>query len=355
MHRNGGPTAVIKEDMRVMMPRAFFRSMPFAVRRALGMTALVSALLVTAPTPVFAQDNVSEARLRKIEAEIRALQRNVFPGGDERYFEPQIRPEDAAGSTGPSGPSTTAVTDILARLDAIELQLQRLTAVTEENSNSISLLSTRMADLESSRSASLALAAPEAADQVDQASSAVEEPEAEEPRAMQSNLAAMGADQDSLAENAAAPVGPSPERLAAVQEITKPQTDDAADDEYSYGYRLWNAGFYPEARQQLSGFLDQYPDHWRVTYGRNLLGRAYLDDDKPEEAARWFLRNYQADRDAARAPDSLLFLAESMIELEDTRRAGIALAEFGETYPAVAAGRLMSKYQADRSKVTCET
>lgn len=338
-----------------MMPRAFSRLTPLAAARALGMTALVPALLVTAPVPALAQDNVSEARLRKIEAEIRALQRNVFPGGDERYFEPQIQPEDAAAPTTRSGPSTTAVTDILARLDAIELQLQRLTAVTEENSNSISLLSTRLADLEASQSASLALTSPEAPDQIDQPSPASEEPEAEEPRAMQSNLAAMGADQETSSENASAPVGPSPERLAAVQEITKPQTDDAGDDEYSYGYRLWNAGFYPEARQQLSGFLDQYSDHWRVTYGRNLLGRAYLDDGKPEEAARWFLRNYQADRDAARAPDSLLFLAESMIELEDTRRACIALAEFGETYPAVAAGRLMSKYQADRAKVTCET
>ena len=138
-----------------------------------------------------------------------------------------------------------------------------------------------------------------------------------------------------------------------MQEITKPQTDDAADDEYSYGYRLWNAGFYPEARQQLSKYVETYPDHWRATYGRNLLGRAYLDDGKPEEAARWFLRNYQEDRTASRAPDSLLYLAESMIALDDTRRACIALAEFAETYPAVATGRLLEKYQANRAKVTC--
>ena len=43
-----------------------------------------------------------------------------------------------------------------------------------------------------------------------------------------------------------------------------------------------------------------------------------------------------------------------MIEMKDTRRACIALAEFGETYPAVAAGRLMERYQANRGKVTCE-
>lgn len=100
-------------------------------------------------------------------------------------------------------------------------------------------------------------------------------------------------------------------------------------------------------------FVEKYPNHERLTYGRNLLGRAFLDDGKPREAAPWFLRNYQADRNARRAPDSLLYLAESMIQLEDTSRACIALAEFSETYPAVAAGRLQSDYEASRKKVTC--
>ncbi len=146
---------------------------------------------------------------------------------------------------------------------------------------------------------------------------------------------------------------PSPQRLAAVQAITKPQTDDAGDDEYSYGFRLWEAGFFPEAQQQLSAFVDKYPSHSRATYGRNLLGRAYLDDGKPGDAAPWFLKNYQDDKQAARAPDSLLYLADAMIAMDDTNRACIALAEFGETYPAVAAGRLSNQYEANRKKVTC--
>jgi len=152
---------------------------------------------------------------------------------------------------------------------------------------------------------------------------------------------------------AASPSGPSAERLAAVQAIAKPQTEDAGDDEYSYGFRLWSAGFYPEAQQQLALFLEKYPNHTRTSWGRNLLGRAYLDDGKPREAAGWFLKNYQADKQSARAPDSLLFLAESMVALKDTNRACIALAEFGETYPALASGRLKDQYEADRQKVSC--
>ena len=67
---------------------------------------------------------------------------------------------------------------------------------------------------------------------------------------------------------------PSAQRLAAVRAVVKPQTDDPGDDEYSYGYRLWDAKLYPEAEQQLKLFLDKYPRHPRVSHARNLMGRA---------------------------------------------------------------------------------
>ena len=54
-----------------------------------------------------------------------------------------------------------------------------------------------------------------------------------------------------------------------------------------------------------------------------------------------------------RAPDSLLLLAESMSRLKDTSRACIALAEFADTYPAEAAGRLLSQYNTTRAGVKC--
>ncbi len=307
--------------------------------------ALAGAVIATTPVPALAQDDVSEARVRKIEAEIRALQRQVFQGGDARFFEPEINTQQGTPSNPSSATSTTAVTDILARLDAIEAQMQRLTAAGEENRNAVMLLEERLEALEAANNP-----AP------------VVEPAAEEAPATQSNLSAMTGGASTVeparpaqtAEPAPAQTaGPSEERLAGVQEIMKPQTDDAGDDEYTYGFRLWNAGFYPEAQQQLRLFVDQYPDHWRATYGRNLLGRAYLDDGKAREAAPWFLRNYQVDKQAARAGDSLLFLADAMIALEDTNRACIALAEFGDTYPALASGRLQDQYEASRQKVTC--
>jgi TolA-binding protein len=296
---------------------------------------LAAATLASAPIPAAAQDSVAEARLRKIEAEVRALQRKVFPGGDGRFFEPQISPTDPASTTTttPNPATTTAVTDILARLDAIELQLQRLTAVSEENGNAMSEMQARISALETSAAQALA------ANPVQPATG--------------NNSGATTGAAGAAAGNTATTAQPSPERLAAVRAIAKPQTDDPGDDDYSYGYRLWSAGFFPEARQVLADFVAKYPSHYRVSYGRNLLGRAFLDDGLLDDAAKWFIENYQKDKTAARAPDSLLYLAETMIAMKDTRRACIALGEFSVKYPAEASGRLAEQFAANRRKVTC--
>lgn len=304
--------------------------------RALAAPFALIALTATA-VPATAQDAATAARLNKAEAEIRALQRKVFPGGDGRFFEPQISAAHPTGSVATT-PSTTAVTDILARLDAMEAQIARLTSQTEENTNAIAKLNTRLGALEVTTGAAAAAVNPTP---TPSSTTPAPTPAATRPAAVTPTPAATR------------PTGPSAQRLAAVQAIAKPQTGDAGDDEYSYGFRLWEAKFYPEAQQQLSLFVEKYPNHKQISYGRNLLGRAYLDDGKVKEAAPWFLKNYQSDKQGARAPDSLLFLAEAMIAMKDTKRACIALAEFSETYPAVASGRLKAQYDADRAKVKC--
>jgi len=299
------------------------------------MIGALAALLATTGTPAIAQDN-EEARIRKLESEIRALQRQVFPGGDGRYFEPEISGQPTSGPTSPV--QTTAVTDILARLDALESSIQSLTSQVEVANNRQQGIEQRLSALETS--VATRTASP-ATGTVPATAAGGSSTTAAPPRVA------------TPAPTPAPAAGPSAERLAAVRAIAKPSTDDAGDDEYSYGFRLWEAEFYPEAQQALAAFVEQYPNHWRTTYGRNLLGRAFLDNGQAREAAPWFLQNYQADNDAARAPDSLLYLAEAMIELGDTNRACIALAEFAETYPAIAAGRLSEQYESNRRKVNC--
>ena len=115
-------------------------------RMVLAALVLAGSAVVAAP----AAAQVDEARLRKIEAEIRALQRQVFPNGDGRFFTPEVvtpgqsRPQQPIGT-----PSESAVTDILARLQSIESQLATLTARSEENANQIEQIEGRLGLLES--------------------------------------------------------------------------------------------------------------------------------------------------------------------------------------------------------------
>ncbi|MWV27241.1 tetratricopeptide repeat protein [Aurantiacibacter rhizosphaerae] len=315
--------------------------------------AVVCAGLVAiaVPAPVAAQSN---DRLQRLEQQVNALQRAVFPGGDDRFFEPEITPERALPQDTSPQVTTSALTDVLARLEAIEGQLARLTAATEVNENALSSVETRLTAMEGSDIAAVTTSSTGPASQSSTTSAGPSgviavpsDNRTSQTAPASSNVAAASS---STSEPAA---GPSPERLQAVQGIAKPATGDAGDDEYTYGFRLWDAGFYPEAQQQLAMFVEQYPNHWRTTYGRNLLGRAFLDAGEPRAAATHFFDNYQSDGNGARAPDSLLYLVESMIALGDTRRACIALAEFGESYAALAAGRLADMYGDLGGRVDC--
>ena len=330
--------------------------------RILAMTALVTVLAGPVALPVMAQDTLAEARIRRMEAEIRALQRQVFPGGDGRFFAPEIAQGAATPAAGQpaTAPSGTPVTDLLTRMDSLESQIARLTAQVEQNSNRLTQIEARIAPASEAAPAPAVTPAPAAAPTAAAPTAAPGPAATPAPRPAATPSPTPRATATPTPRPAAtasprptAAATPSAQRLAAVRAIEKPQTGDAGDDEYSYGFRLWDAKFYPEAQQQLKLMIDKYPRHPRISFARNLLGRAYLDDNKPTEAAQWFLQNYSANKAGDRAPDSLLFLAESMRRLNDTNRACIALAEFADTYAREASGRLKDQYDRTRAAVKC--
>lgn len=340
------------------------------------------ALVLALAAPVAAQNAGDDAaRLRKLEAEVAALQRQVFPGGDGKFFAPQVQPGQPAATTTGS-PATTPVTDLLARMDAVEGQLARLTAQNEETQNKLTQLEARFAALSAPAAAgpiaATTSAAPPTATPVSVPGSvtasgtgvttttnlaamtggaSTPKPAVTAPASTSSATTTPAVTKPAAAKPAATPAAkpatPSAARLAAVKAVPKPATADAGDDEYSYGFRLWEAKFYPESQQQLKLYLQKYPRHNRTSYARNLLGRTYLDEGNPREAASWFLQNYQAGKAGDRAPDSLLFLAEAMGQLKDSSRACVALAQFVDDYPREATGRLKSQYDATRAKVKC--
>ena len=309
----------------------------------IGMTATVLPAGPQTSARAQVAPESAEVRLRRIEAELRAVQRKVFPDGAGKAFGPEITPP-VSGLAG-SPPTPTAVTDLLARMEAVEAQLQRLTAASEETQNHFAKLETRLAALE-------AAGAPNApATSAVPSTSGTTSPPSVPP--IEPVKSVKPVPKPAPVKVAGAKGEASPDRMAAVMAIEKPSTDDKGEDEYTYGYRLWEAKFFPEAQQQLLRVVQQYPRHVRISYARNLLGRAYLEDGKPGTAAQYFLQNYQADRKGDRAADSLLYLGVAMSRLKEEKRACLAFAEFRQNYAAELAGRLKSQYEAATKPVTC--
>lgn len=301
----------------------------------------VIAACIASASPAAAQAAPLEPRVKKLESEMRAVQRKVFPGGSDRFFEAEI-------SAPAAGPSTTGVsasaplTDLLQRVDTLETQITRLTAQTEENSFKIGQLEKRLVLLE------------DQARQTAAAAAAASAPPAGSVPAGSAGAGAGTARATTPVSASAAAAAPSAERVAAVSAIEKPQTADAGEDAYLYGYRLWEAKFLPEAQAQLRFTLEKHPKHKRSSYTRNLLGRAYLDDGKPSAAAKMFAENYEKEPKGDRAPESLYFLGDALIKLNEKAKACVAFTELAEVYPDVAAGRLSDRLAAGRRNAGCK-
>ena len=102
------------------------------------MNRLLIALLaaaVVAPAPLAAQAvdvGKLDRRVGTLEAEMRAVQRKVFPGGNNRFFEPEIPAQAATPPPAPeAAPASTPIADLSARVDALEGQLKGMTGQIE--------------------------------------------------------------------------------------------------------------------------------------------------------------------------------------------------------------------------------
>jgi TolA-binding protein len=315
------------------------------LRAAIVLPLLMAGWVVPAQAQSTAPET-TEARLRRIEGELRALQRKVFPDGAGKIFAPQITPGDPVEAAPVRSNNGAALGDVLARMDAVESQIKALTASSEDTQDRLGKLDARIGTVETNQAAMAAAAAPAAAP------TAAPTPELLLPAPVRPAKAA--ARPAPRAADAPPPgADASAARAAAIAAIERPASDDKGEDAYSYGYRLWEAKFLSEAEATLNDFVQHYPKHKRISFARNLLGRAYLDDNKPGAAAQWFLQNYQADKAGERAADSLLYLGVAMTRLKETKRACVVLDEFRQTYPDEAAGRLKGQFDAVTKTVTC--
>lgn len=302
--------------------------------------------LLSFGTPVLAQKTI-DGRVDRLEKEMRAVQRKVFPGGDGRIVAPDETPA-AAPPQLTGTPATPPLADLTARVNAIESQLAQVTGQVEQNGHRLKLLEDAFSKLAAQQKADAAAiqaasGPPAAGASAGQPAGGPAKPAAGSPGAPK----VLGAQPQPKADSAAIQA-----RTKAVAAIERPHSGNAASDSYVYGYRLWAAKFYPEAEAQLQDTLDKFAKDSVASRAGNLLGRTYLDDGKPTEAAKILYENYRLRPKGDRAAESLAWTAEALIQLDRLKLACQAYGElkdaFGADIPAsvkdmVAKGRTRAK------------
>jgi TolA-binding protein len=243
-------------------------------------------------TPAFAQQPPVENRVKKLEAEMRAVQRKVFPGaGNQAILEPEIK---APAASVPAGlPAGSAVADLTSRIDALDAQLARLTGQAEEAGFKVRQLEGQLATLQSAAEA--------------RAAGPVQ---------------------------AAAPAEAAPAEPQAEAAVTAAAAMEDPETAYLAGFKLWEQKKFAQAHKTLEAVASQHPSHRRASWARNLAGRALLDDNKPAAAAKVLFANYEADPKGERAPDSLFYLGDALTRLKKTEEACKVYLELQNVYGA---------------------
>ncbi|MFN3776386.1 hypothetical protein [Sphingomonas parapaucimobilis] len=305
----------------------------------------VAAVMIL-PTAAAAQSNV-EGRVGKLESEMRAVQRKVFPNGAGGYVQPEITAPQTQAQA-PGVPASSALSDLTSRVTSLEEQMAGLTGQIEQNGYRTRQLQDQFDAYKRATEARL---------------KALESGPAPIAPAGQS------APLDTSATPAAAATGSirPPKTPAAPSVVTgdtatatpaaavdKPSTGDAAEDAYLYGYRLWAAKRYPEAEAALKKVVADYPKSRRASFAQNLLGRTYLDSGKPSLASMAFYENYKKFPDGERAPDSLLFLGQALTKLNKAADACKVYDELSDVYGAKLSAAMKSQIASGRSAAKCQ-
>ncbi|KQN93801.1 hypothetical protein ASE95_02485 [Sphingomonas sp. Leaf231] len=275
----------------------------------------VFALSVAGPA-LAQRDAPVEARVGKLESEMRAVQRKVFPGGAGMMVEPQIAPAAPTSVEAAGVPASGAITDLTARVTSLEQQLASMTGEIEQGQHRLRQLEDQFAEYRKATDAKFA--APPVATPVEPVGG----------------------------PDVTIPEAPRPADKPAAGDIAKPSSGDAGEDGYLYGFRLWEAKRYGEAAAQLKKVVADFPKHRRASYAQNLLGRTYLDDGKPSLASIAFYDNYKKYPDGERAPDSLYYLGSALVKLD---KAADACKVYGELID-VYGGTVSAKMKADVAK-----
>jgi TolA-binding protein len=265
---------------------------------------LAAAVLLPAPLAAQAVDvGKLDRRVGTLESEMRAVQRKVFPGGNARFFEPEIPAQAATPAPAPeTPPATTPIADLTGRVDALEGQLKTMTGQIEAMEYKLRQLEDGQRRLKGDAEFRL---------------NALENPG--------------GAPPAPAADPAAVPGKlPAPSAATPAQAPAKPGVESA-----------------------MSQFIADWPKSIRVPQAKYWLGRSFAARTQYPQAAKAFLDVYQSAPRSTPAPDALIALAGALNAMTKPKDACQVLGELESVYGAKLTDTQKADAGRQRTKAKC--
>ena len=308
------------------------------------MKLLALAVLLAVGVPALAQDIDParsdparlDRRVGKLESEMKAVQRKVFPGGDPKYFEPEVVAPPAAPPETVGNPASTPLSDLTQRVGALEAQLQTLTGQAEANQFKLRQLEEAQAKLRGD--VEFRLNALEGGAKPADAAAAT---------------AATPPPGPGKPVDAAARPGKTRPVAAPVPDEPKPARPATAASAWAAADADVQAKKWPEAEAALGDFLAAYPKSPRAAQAQYLLGKARAEQGQRALAAQAYLELYQKYPKSPRAGDGLIGLANALIGLKKSGEACRVLGELDSVYGTTLTGGQKTEAAAARAKARC--
>ena len=285
----------------------------------LPLLATTAALFALTATSAAAQRQTTpEQRIDRLEKQVRQMSRQVFPKG---------QPADTAGYSDDPAATQIQANQLSNRLDSVEQQMTAILRASEENGSRIATMEAELARLRADQDRRL--------------------------RAIESGSGDGPATASDSATDEVDETPPAPRPRTETPRSTPAAALNGAEAAYDAGFRLWEARKYDSAIAALRKMVAAYPDDRRVSWANNLIGRSWLDKGQYRQAAEVLLANYRGNKAGERAPDSLYYLGQASMKLNQPAQACKAYAELENEYGTNIRPALRTLLPAARAEAKC--
>jgi TolA-binding protein len=298
------------------------------MKAPLRISIAAAALLAVGVGPAQAQRVVSpEQRIERLENQLRQVQRQVFPRG---------QPAATAGFSDEPAATQSSVRTLNDRLNGLERQIADLVRQSEENGHRLTVIQAELAKVRTDQDERIGALERAAAAAAAQAPGLAITPTTGGPPAVSNNPPKASAIANPIDATGALPAA-----------------DDAGELAYDEGYQLWRTGKYDAAISSLRAFSSAFPKHRRKSWADNLVGRSLLDKGEPRAAAEALLANYRSNPKGERAADSLYYLGQALMQLNQPGQACKAYSELEDVYGSSMRAELKRLLPAAKSEASC--